>query len=74
MNLIERITIEPGKRSGQPCVRRMRVTVSDVLELLADGLTPAEVVEQLPWLEPDDVRACLMYAAERMSHPTTLAQ
>lgn len=74
MQLLERITFEQGKRSGQPCVRGVRITVSDVLELLADGMTPQEVVKQLPLLEFDDVRACLMFAAEQMTHLTTLAK
>mgnify|MGYP002759392460 CR=1 FL=1 len=69
MDLLERITIEPGKRGGRPCIRQLRVTVTDVLELLADGMTPDEVVAQLPYLEVDDVRACLMYAARYLDHP-----
>jgi uncharacterized protein (DUF433 family) len=69
MELLERITIEPGKRGGRPCVRGIRVTVTDVLELLANGLTPQEVIKQLPHLELDDVRACLAYAARYLDHP-----
>ena len=69
MELLDRITIEPGKRGGRPCVRGIRITVSDVLELLGDGLTSEQVVQQLPDLEPDDVRACLMYAARYVDHP-----
>ncbi len=69
MDLLERITIRPGQCGGQPCVRGMRVRVQDVLELLADGLTPADVVRQLPYLEPDDVRACLMFAARQLTRP-----
>lgn len=57
------ITIEPGKRSGQPCVRGMRITVRDVLEYLAGGMTVDEVLADFPELTRDDIRACLTYAA-----------
>jgi uncharacterized protein (DUF433 family) len=73
MELLERITIEPGKRGGRPCIRGLRVTVSDVLELLSNGLTPQEVVKQLPYLEPDDVRASLAYAAKYLDHPSLIS-
>jgi uncharacterized protein (DUF433 family) len=73
MELIERITIEPGKRSGRPCVRGIRITVSDVLQLLSEGLTTEQVLEQMPDLEPDDVNACLSYAARYMDHPRLVA-
>ena len=69
MELIERITVEPGKRGGRPCVRGIRITVSDVLELLSAGLTPEDVLRQMPDLEADDVRACLAYAARYIDHP-----
>ncbi len=69
MELLERITIEPGKCGGKPCIRGMRIRVLDVLELLAAGLSPHEVVEQLPDLEIDDVKATLMYAARQASRP-----
>ena len=59
------ITIEPDKRSGQACVRGLRITVRDVLEYLAAGMTPAEIVDDFPDLTPDDIRACLAYAADR---------
>jgi len=62
------ITIEPGKRSGQPCVRGMRITVSDVLNYLASGMSEAEVVSDFPELTQEDVRACLAYAADRERH------
>jgi uncharacterized protein (DUF433 family) len=61
--LLERITTNPEQCGGRPCIRGMRVRVTDVLDLLAAGLTPAQVVEELPILEPDDVRAALVYAA-----------
>ena len=60
------ITVEPGKRSGQPCVRGMRITVRDVLEYLAGGMTVGEVLADFPELTPDDIRACLAYAADQL--------
>ena len=62
------ITIEPGKRSGQPCVRGMRITVSDILNYLASGMTEAEVIGDFPELTPQDIKACLAYAADRERH------
>jgi uncharacterized protein (DUF433 family) len=59
------ITIEPGKRGGQPCIRGMRITVYDVLSYLAAGMTEDEVLSDFPYLTRDDIRACLTYAAER---------
>lgn len=59
------ITIEPGKRGGQPCIRGMRITVDDVLEYLASGMTQEEVLKDFPYLTKDDILACLSYAAER---------
>ncbi|HLL89172.1 MAG TPA: DUF433 domain-containing protein [Tepidisphaeraceae bacterium] len=73
MELLERITVEPGKRGGRPCIRGIRITISDVLELLANGLTPDEVLKQMPDLELDDVRACLAYAARYIDHPRLVA-
>ena len=60
-----RITLEPGKRGGRPCVRGLRITVYDVLEMLADGMSEAEILEDFPELETADIRACLAYAANR---------
>ncbi len=59
------ITIEPGKRSGKPCIRGMRITVSDVLEYLASGMTEAEILRDFPELTKDDIHACLTFAADR---------
>jgi uncharacterized protein (DUF433 family) len=61
----EVITIEPGKRSGKPCIRGMRITVSDVLEYLASGMTEAEILADFPELTQNDLRACLAFAADR---------
>ena len=65
MNLLDRITIEPGKRSGKPCVRGLRITVYDVLELLAAGQTYEQILIDFPELESDDIQACLAFAADR---------
>jgi uncharacterized protein (DUF433 family) len=65
MNYSDRITIEPGKRSGKPCIRGLRITVSDVLEYLASGMTEEEILSEFPDLELEDIRACLTFAAER---------
>lgn len=59
------ITIEPGKRGGKPCVRGMRITVYDVLEYLAAGMTPEEILEDFPYLTKEDILACLAFAADR---------
>lgn len=64
-NYQNRITIEPGKRSGKPCIRGMRITVYDVLEYLASGMSEEEILDDFPELEKDDIRACLTFAAER---------
>ena len=58
------ITIEPGKRSGQPCIRGMRITVYDILEYLAGGMTEAEVLHDFPELTHEDILACFAFAAE----------
>ena len=59
------ITIEPGKRAGKPCIRGLRITVYDVLEYLAAGMTPEEIVGDFPDLTIEDIRACLAFAADR---------
>jgi uncharacterized protein (DUF433 family) len=72
-NLLERITIDPEQCGGRPCIRGMRIRVSDVLDLLANGLSPTQVIEELPDLELEDVQACLAYASRRLSHPVLVA-
>jgi len=64
-HLLDRITVEAGKRSGKPCVRGMRITVSDVLDYLASGMTETEILADFPDLTSEDIRACLAFAAER---------
>lgn len=65
MSHLDRITIDPGKRRGKPCVRGQRITVGDVLEYLASGMSEAELLAEFSFLEHEDVVACLEYAAER---------
>lgn len=65
MSGFSRITIEPGKRGGRPCVRGLRITVHDVLGWLASGMSEADILADHPDLEAEDVRACLAFAADR---------
>ena len=65
MDYSEIITIEPGKRGGKPCIRGMRITVQDVLEYLASGMTVAQILADFPELSEEDIRACLAFAADR---------
>lgn len=65
MDYTDIITIEPGKRGGKPCIRGMRITVYEVLEYLASGMTTTEILDDFPHLTETDIRACLAYAADR---------
>lgn len=65
MNYRDIITIEPGKRAGKPCIRGMRITVYDVLEYLASGMTREQILQDFPFLTSEDIQACLAYAADR---------
>jgi uncharacterized protein (DUF433 family) len=65
MNLLDRITIKPGRRSGKPCIRDTRITVYDVLGYLAAGTTESELLAQFPDLTHEDILACFAFAAER---------
>ena len=65
MNYRDIITIELGKRGGKPCIRGMRVTVYDVLDYLASGMTQEQILQDFPYLTAEDIRACLAYAADR---------
>jgi uncharacterized protein (DUF433 family) len=71
--IAERITVNPDQCGGRPCVRGMRIRVSDVLDLLANGLSPEQVIEELPDLELADIPACLRYASRRISHAVLVA-
>ncbi len=65
MDYTQYITIDPAMRSGKPCIRGMRITVTDVLEYLAGGMTPDAIVADFSELTLDDIRACLAFAADR---------
>ena len=65
MNLENRITVEAGKRGGKPCIRNMRITVYDVLSMLASGMSNEDILADYPELEIEDIFACLAFAADR---------
>jgi len=64
-NYQDRITLEPGKRGGKPCIRSLRITVYDVLDWMSQGMTEPQIIEDYPELTVDDIRACLAFAAQR---------
>ena len=68
MKLLERITVEPGKCGGRPCIRGMRIRVTDILGMLAEGVPHEEILKDFPYLEPDDIKAALAYAARQSDH------
>ena len=68
-NLAERITVDSEQCGGRPCIRGMRIRVTDVLDLLAGGLSPEQVMLELPDVEADDIRACFRFASRRLDHP-----
>jgi len=69
IKMVERITVNKNQCGGRPCIRGMRIRVTDVLELLANGLTLDEVIAELPDLEREDIQACLRFASQRFDHP-----
>jgi uncharacterized protein (DUF433 family) len=73
-DLLQRITSEPGKFGGRPCIRGLRIRVTDILDLLAAGLSHDQIVAELPDLEPDDIKAALAYASQRVDHPLIAAE
>ncbi len=72
-SILERITVSPDQCGGRPCIRGMRIRVTDVLDLLASGLSPAQVLEELPDLATEDIEACLRFASRRIDHPILAA-
>lgn len=72
-DLLQRITIRREQCGGRPCIRGMRIRVIDILELLAAGESQAQILEDYPYLEADDIAACLLYAARRLNHPNVAA-
>lgn len=71
--LLERITVNPKQCGGRPCIRGMRIRVPDVLDLFAAGLNSEQILEELPALEVDDLRAVLVYASRKLNHPVLVA-
>jgi uncharacterized protein (DUF433 family) len=72
-NITERITVNPEQCGGRPCIRGMRIRVIDVLDLFAAGLSAEQILEEMPDLEMDDLKAALSYAARRLDHPVLAA-
>ena len=68
MKLLERITVEPGKCGGRPCIRGMRIRVKDVLDMLAEGATQEEILADFPDLQAEDIQACIAYAERYVDH------
>ncbi|MDJ0575913.1 MAG: DUF433 domain-containing protein [Xenococcaceae cyanobacterium MO_234.B1] len=72
-NLLNRITQTPGKCGGRPCIRGMRIRVTDILEMLAENVSVTEILEDFPDLELADIQACLIFAARRTDFPRLTA-
>jgi len=70
-DVLERITIDPEQCGGRPCIRGMRIRVVDILDLLASGQTPQQILADFPNLEPEDITAALRYASRRLDHALT---
>ena len=68
MNLLARIIVEPEKCGGRPCIRGLRIRVTDILGMLAEGVSHDEILRNFPYLEPDDIKAALAYAAKQADH------
>ncbi|MFZ9737639.1 MAG: DUF433 domain-containing protein [Prochlorotrichaceae cyanobacterium] len=71
--IFDRITVNPKQCGGRPCIRGMRIRVVDVLDLFAAGLSAEEILEEMPDLEKDDLRAALMYASRKLNHSVLVA-
>ncbi len=71
--LSERITVDPQQCGGRPCIRGMRIRVTDVLDLFAAGLTSSDILAEMPDLEDEDLKACMEYASKRIDHPVVAA-
>jgi len=70
--LLDRITSNPRQCGGRPCIRGMRIRVKDVLDMLAGGATEAEILQDYPYLEAEDIRACLEYASAQVDHAVVM--
>lgn len=71
--LLARITVNPKQCGGRPCIRGMRIRVSDILDLFAAGLSSEEILEEMPDLEANDLKAALLYASRKFNHPVLIA-
>lgn len=71
--LPSRITVNPKQCGGRPCIRGMRIRVTDVLDLISNGLSHAEILDEMPDLEADDIKAAVCYARQRVDHPVLAA-
>jgi uncharacterized protein (DUF433 family) len=74
MYVADRITVEPDKMGGKPCIRGLRIRVSDILDMLAGGATPEEILADFPYLEAEDIPAALAYASEQVNHSVLAAE
>jgi uncharacterized protein (DUF433 family) len=72
-DLLARITVNPKQCGGRPCIRGMRIRVSDVLDLFVAGLSAEQILEEMPDLEADDIKASLLYASRKLNHPVLVA-
>ena len=72
MKYADRITFDPEQCGGRPCIRHYRIRVKDVLDMLAGGATHGEILEDYPFLQPEDILASLEYAAEQVNHPVLM--
>ncbi len=71
--LLDRISVNPKQCGGRPCVRGMRIRVIDILDLFASGLDASQILQEMPDLEADDLKACLIFARRRIDHPLLAA-
>lgn len=71
--LLQRITLNPHQCGGRPCIRGMRIRVTDILDLYAAGLSAEQILNEMPDLEPEDLQAALSYAARKLDHPVLVA-
>ena len=71
--IMDRITVDPEQCGGRPCVRGMRIRVTDVLDLLAAGLSQSDILVEMPALEKEDIEACLRFASRKLNHPILAA-
>lgn len=71
--LLKRITINPEQCGGRPCIRNMRIGVSDVIDMLSEGMLPTEIIDDFPYLELEDIKASLLYVSRYINHTVIAA-